>query len=139
VKLDTYWLDWQPLTEKVEKELERSPSKPAKPSSEGFAGATLRHFQTISPLEPLPEAFEEGFECWVKAQCVFREAAWGGLGALHSDYSDWCDKVGKEVPGSLRTFKTLIQELGFRITDDGLVYGLLLSEDLRLPGKVGRK
>jgi hypothetical protein len=139
VKLDTYWLDWQPLTEKVEKRLESSPSKPAKPSSEGFEGATTTHFQTISPLEPPAETFEEGFERWVAARCVFREGAWWGLGALHSDYSEWCDKVGKEVPGSLRTFKTLIQELGFRITDDGLVYGLALSEDLRLLGKVGRR
>ena len=31
MKLDTYWLNWQPLTEKVEKSLEHTPSKPAEP------------------------------------------------------------------------------------------------------------
>jgi hypothetical protein len=135
VKLDTYWLNWQPLTEKVEKSLEHSPSKPAEPGFEGFEGATPIRFQTISPLEAQPEAYEEGFGRWLGSRCIFRDGAWWGLGALHNDYAVWCDKVGQEVPGNLRTFKSLIGNAGFRITDDGLVYGLVLAEDLRLPQK----
>jgi hypothetical protein len=138
MKLDTYWLDWQPLTEKVEKRLESSTAKPSELGFAGFEGATTTHFQTVSPLELLPEAFEEGFERWIGARCVFRDGAWGGMGALHNDYAEWCAKVGREVPGSLRVFKALILDSGFRITDDGLVHGMFLSEDLRLPGKVGR-
>jgi hypothetical protein len=139
VKLDTYWLNWQPLTEKVEKSLEHSPSKPTEPGFVGFVGATPNHFQTISPLEAEPEAYEEGFGRWLEARCIFRDGAWWGLGALHDDYAVWCDKVGHEVPGSLRTFKSLIGSSGFRITDDGLVYGLALEQDLRSQQRAGRK
>jgi hypothetical protein len=139
VKLDTYWLNWQPLTEKVEKSLEHTPSKPAELRFEGFEGATPNHFQTFSLLEAQPEAYEEGFGRWLDARCVFLDGAWWGLGALHDDYAVWCDKVGQEVPGSLRTFRSLIGNSGFRITDDGLVYGLVLEQDLRLQQKAGRK
>ena len=135
MKLDTYWLNWQPLTEKVEKSLEHSPTELTKPSSVGFVSATPSHFQTISPLEAQPDAYEEGFGRWLLVRCIFQDGAWWGLGALHNDYAVWCDKVGQEVPGSLRTFKSLISNSGFRITDDGLVYGLVLAEDLRLPRK----
>jgi hypothetical protein len=139
MKLDTYWLNWQPLTEKVEKSLGDTPSKPAELGFEGFEGATPNHFQTFSPLEEHPEAYEEGFGGWLEARCIFRDGAWWGLGALHDDYAVWCDKVGQEVPGSLRTFKSLIGSSGFRITDDGLVYGLVLEQDLRSQQKAGRK
>jgi hypothetical protein len=131
VKLDTYWLNWEPLTEKVEKRLEHSPSKPAKPSSEGFESATPSAFQTISLLEAQPEAYEEGLERWIAARCVYLDGAWWGLGALHNDYAVWCDKFGREVPGNLQTFKVLVRDSGFTVTDDGLVYGLALIEDLR--------
>jgi hypothetical protein len=139
LKLDTYWLNWRPLTEKVEKSLEHSPSKLSKPGSDGFEGATPNHFQTFPPLEAHPEAYEEGFGRWLEARCVFLDGAWWGLGALHNDYAVWCDKVGHEVPGSLRTFKSLIDNSGLRITDDGLVYGLVLEQDLRLHVKAGRE
>jgi hypothetical protein len=139
VKLDTSWLKWQPLTEKVEKRLEHSPSQPTKPGSDSFVSATHDLFQTISPLEAQPEAYEEGFDRWLKARCIFRDGAWWGLGALHNDYAIWCDKVGREVPGSLRTFKWLTRESGFRITDDWLVRGVALVEDLRLLRKDSRR
>jgi hypothetical protein len=135
VKLDTYWLNWQPLSEKVEKRLEHAPSKPSELGFAGFEGATPSHFQTISPLEAQPEAYEEGLERWIAARCIFLDGAWWGLGALHNDYAVWCDKFGREVPGNLQTFKVLVRDSGFRITDDGLVYGLALSGDLR--GKQG--
>jgi hypothetical protein len=139
VKLDTYWLNWQPLSEKVEKSLEHSPSKPTELGFVGFVSATPSHSQTFSPLEAQPEAYEEGFERWIKARCIFRDGALWGLGALHGDYAIWCDKVGREVPGSLHTFKWLIRESGFRITDDGLVYGVVLIGDLRLLRSAGRQ
>ena len=99
----------------------------------------LAIFKLFRYSKPLPETYEEGFDRWLKARCIFRDGAWWGLGALHSDYAIWCDKVGREVPGSLRTFKWLISESGFRITDDGLVYGMVLAEDLRLPQRGGRQ
>lgn len=139
MKLDTYWLDWQPSTEKFRKSLEKEPSKPTKPSYGGFEGADSTQIQTFFPLEAQPEAYEEGFGRWIKERCIFRDGAWWGLGALHNDYAIWCDKVGREVPGSLHVIKWLIRESGFRITDDGLVYGVVLIGDLRLLRSAGRQ
>ena len=139
MKLDTHWLDWQPSTEKFKKSPEKEPSKPSEPGFEGFEGVDSTHIQTFFPLEAQPEAYEEGFDRWIKARCIFRDGALWGLGALHGDYAIWCDKVGREVPGSLHAFKWLIRESGFRITDDGLVYGVVLIGDLRLLRSAGRQ
>jgi hypothetical protein len=128
VKLNTYWLDWQP--EKVQKGLEHAPTEPTKPSSVSFVGADSTHFQNFSLLEAKPEEYEEGFSHWIFERCQFVERAWWGTGALYRDYCDWCARTGKDVPGNFNTFKALLQGSGFTNTDDGLVYGLALTEDL---------
>jgi hypothetical protein len=129
VKLDTRWFDWQSSADKFEKSVERAPSKPSKMISGGFEGVESTQIQNFFSLEA-PEAYEEGFARWVLDQCVFLDRVWWGIGALHKAYFAWCAETGIDVPGNLTTFKTLLRDSGFAITDDGLVYGLALAADL---------
>jgi hypothetical protein len=82
-------------------------------------------------LKATAEACEAGIRLWARERCMFRDGCWGSLGALHTDYAEWCDKVGRKVPGSFRSFKKLLQESGFAITDDGRVSGLILIDEVR--------
>jgi hypothetical protein len=82
-------------------------------------------------VEATPDAYEGDIEFWARERCIFRDGCSSGLGALHSDYAEWCDKVGREVPVSFRIFKRLLQDSRFAITDDGRVSGLILIEDVR--------
>jgi hypothetical protein len=134
MKLDTRWLDWQGSTEKFEKSAESVPSKTSKMISGGFEGTDSTQNQNFFMLEAEPAAYEEAFSRWIRERCVFRDRAWWGVGGLHRDYAVWCDEVGQEVPCSLRTFKLLLKESSFNITDDGLVYGLAMIEDLKSLG-----
>jgi hypothetical protein len=131
VKLDTRWLDWQSPSEKFEKGANPSPSKPSKIISGGFEGTESSKIPNFFSLEAAPEAYEDEFSRWVREQCVFLDRAWWGIGALHSAYFTWCEQTGRDVPGNLNTFKILLRDSGFAVTDDGLVYGLALVEDLR--------
>jgi hypothetical protein len=131
MKLDTRWLDWQPSADKFEKSAEASPSKPAKKISEGFVGAESGKFRNVFFLEAAPAAYEDGLCWWAQERCMFLDRSWWGIGALHRDYFAWCRRTGADVPGSLDTFRVLLRDCGFTITDDGLVCGLALTEDLQ--------
>jgi hypothetical protein len=131
VKLDTRWLDWQSSTEKFEKSAEPVPSKPSKMISGVFEGSDSSKIPNFFPLEAEPEAYEDGFSRWVRERCAYLDRAWWGIGALHSAYFTWCEQIGRDVPGNLNTFKILLRDSGFTVTDDGLVYGLALIEDFR--------
>jgi hypothetical protein len=131
MKLDTRWLDWQASTEKFEKSAESVPSKTSKMIFGGSEGADSAQNQNFFTLEAEPEAYDEAFIRWIRERCEYRDRIWWGVGGLHGDYATWCDHKGREVPCGLRTFKVLLKDAGLNITDDGLVYGLALIEDLK--------
>jgi len=72
----------------------------------------------------------DSFGLWMLARCVYRDRAWGGVGALHLDLARWCAAQGRALPESRRAFTAELQAEGFAVTTDGLVYGLMLGEDL---------
>jgi hypothetical protein len=144
VKLDTRWLDWQPSDEKFGKSPGPEPTKTSKSISDVFVGADSAKNQNFFSLEAVPGAYEDGFCRWLREQCTFVDRAWWGIGALHRDYFAWCERTGADVPGQLATFKILLRESGFTITDDNLVYGLALTENFQKdvghePSKITKK
>jgi hypothetical protein len=72
----------------------------------------------------------DSFGLWMLARCVYRDRAWGGVGALHLDLARWCADHRQSAPESRRVFVESLQAEGFAVTTDGLVYGLMLGEDL---------
>jgi hypothetical protein len=67
---------------------------------------------------------------WMLARCVYRDRCFGGVGALFLDLARWCADHGQTAPESRRAFAAELQAEGFAVTTDGLVYGLMLGEDL---------
>ena len=67
---------------------------------------------------------------WMLARCVYRDRCFGGVGALFLDLARWCADHGQTAPESRRAFTAALQAEGFAVTTDGLVYGLMLGEDL---------
>lgn len=67
---------------------------------------------------------------WLLDRCAYRDRCFGGVGGLHLDLARWCAEHGQPVPASRRAFETALQAEGFAVTTDGLVYGLLLREDV---------
>jgi hypothetical protein len=130
MKADVRWLEWGSGGETFEQGSKVEPSKPSKTNFEGFEGSTFSQVQSFSPLEAEPAAYEEAFHQWMQERCVFRDRAWGGVGALHRDYAIWCDHGCQDVPAGLPTFEKLLREEGFVVTEHRVVYGLLLAEDL---------
>jgi hypothetical protein len=95
-------------------------------STSGLDAPATRHYLDA----PEPE-YEDGFDRWAKARCVWAERGWGGVRALHSDYAAWCaGPEGAEVPCHLDTFRELLGWAGFTVSGS-LVHGLMLREDLR--------
>jgi hypothetical protein len=76
-----------------------------------------------APDDPLPGE-------WLLERCVYRDRCFGGVGALYLDLSRWCADHGQTAPESRRAFAAELQVEGFAVTTDGLVYGLMLGEDL---------
>jgi hypothetical protein len=79
---------------------------------------------------PAEAPIDEGWGLWMLARCVYRDRCFGGIGALYVDLARWCADHGRPVPASRRAFVTALQAEGFAVTLDGLVYGLMLREDL---------
>lgn len=75
-----------------------------------------------------PDAWNEDFLIWVLDRCCWRDRCSGGVGALHRDFCNWAI-AQDSVPCRLDTFALLLEQQGF-LSADGLVYGLVLSEDL---------
>jgi hypothetical protein len=84
--------------------------------------------QSRIETESAPESDALGL--WMLDRCGFRDRAWGGVGALHLDLARWCADHGQPVPASRRAFIAELQAEGFAVTTDGLVYGLVLPEDV---------
>jgi hypothetical protein len=80
-----------------------------------------------SPVEGTQDV---GSGLWLLERCVYRDRWWGGTAALHLDRARWCADHGRRVPVSRRAFVTGLQAEGFQVTPDGLVYGLILRDDL---------
>jgi len=79
-------------------------------------------------MESAPE--NDALGLWMLARCVYRDRCFGGVGALYLDLSRWCADHGQTAPESRRAFAAELQAEGFAVTTDGLVYGLMLGEDL---------
>lgn len=77
-----------------------------------------------APADPLPGE-------WLLERCVYRDHAWGGIGGLFLDLARWCVEHGQPAPESRRALTAELEAEGFAVTTDGLVYGLMLAEDLQ--------
>jgi hypothetical protein len=88
----------------------------------------LLQSRTEQETNPAPESDALGL--WMLARCVYRDRCWGGVGALYLDLARWCAEHGQPAPESRRAFAAELQAEGFAVTTDGLVYGLMLGEDL---------
>jgi len=79
-------------------------------------------------MESAPE--NDALGLWMLERCVYRDRCFGGIGALLLDLARWCADHGQTAPESRRAFTAELQAEGFAVTTDGLVYGLMLGEDL---------
>jgi hypothetical protein len=79
-------------------------------------------------MESAPE--NDALGLWMLERCVYRDRCFGGVGALFLDLARWCADHGQTAPESRRAFTAELQAEGFAVTTDGLVYGLMLGEDL---------
>ena len=75
------------------------------------------------PAEWVPE-----FETWAPRACIYVEGGFGGVGALHVAFSEWCVK-NRSVPCTRDVFEQLLTDQGFLICDS-LVSALVLRKDL---------
>lgn len=80
-----------------------------------------------------PAAWAEDFHRWAMTRCRFKDRCFGETGALLSDFGEWATQHDS-VPMRRETFEALLRDQGFFFAD-GLVYGLILAEDLK-PGCV---
>lgn len=83
--------------------------------------------QSRTDPESVPESDALGL--WMLARCVYRDRAWGGVGALYLDLARWCAEQGQPAPESRRAFVAALQAEGFAVDTNSLVYGLMLGED----------
>lgn len=83
--------------------------------------------RTEQETESVPD--RDALGLWLLARCVYRDRCWGGVGALYLDLARWCAERGQPAPESRRAFTAELQEEGFALGTDGLVYGLMLAED----------
>ena len=67
---------------------------------------------------------------WMLERLVFRDLCFGGIAALHLDLARWSACHARPVPASRRGFERALQAEGFAVSMDGLVYGLVLREDI---------
>ncbi len=82
-----------------------------------------------SRAEPDATPESDALGLWMLARCVYRDRAWGGVGALYLDLARWCAAQGRALPESRRAFTAELLAEGFAVTTDGLVCGLMLGED----------
>jgi hypothetical protein len=88
----------------------------------------LLQSRTEQETESAPE--NDALGLWMLERCVYRDRCFGGVGALFLDLARWCADHGQTAPESRRAFTAALQAEGFAVTTDGLVYGLMLGEDL---------
>jgi hypothetical protein len=85
------------------------------------------HASTIDQIVN-SSGWAEEFHRWALSRCVFRDRCFGGIGSLHCDWCEW-QVSHNDVPASRVVFEGLLRDSGFLFAD-GLVYGLILGEDL---------
>jgi hypothetical protein len=74
------------------------------------------------PREWIPE-----FESWAPAECAHLDRCFGGVGALHVAFSEWCVR-NRSVPCTRYVFEQLLNDQGFLVCD-ALVSALVLKTD----------
>ena len=84
---------------------------------------------------PEASAWKEDFQRWAMVRCLYCPRDFGGIGALHRDFCDWCINH-HSVPCVRAVFEQLVQMMGLLVAD-GLVSGLILKEDLAWANAVG--
>jgi hypothetical protein len=82
-----------------------------------------------TPLIGDPKSWEAELHQWTAAHCVFRDRAWGGLAALHTDYVEWSHATGNIPPATLETFRIWAVWQGFTLAGS-LIHGLILTADV---------
>jgi hypothetical protein len=100
-----------------------SPTPQPSPSDSGDAGIEPTGMAAHDAGQWLPE-----FEAWAPQACVYRERCFGGVGALHVSFCEWCVRH-RSVPCTRAVFERLLDSQGFLVCD-ALVSGLLLRSDL---------
>lgn len=131
------WRNWKPNGEKFGDSLNPELTKPTKTPS-GVSKPTFVSFGSSIPVQTQnfsdgipahdPAAWAEDFHRWALSNCVYRDRCFGGIGALHTDFRRWT-LAHESVPCRDETFEQLLRDAGFLFAD-GLVYGLVLKEDL---------
>jgi hypothetical protein len=81
-------------------------------------------------IPPEEGPLDDGWGLWLLDRCVYRDRWRGGTSSLYVDLARWCVDHGRPVPASRAAFVTGLQAEGFQVTPDGLVYGLILRDDL---------
>ncbi len=144
------WLTWTPLNEEGLVLTGDKTDKTGETDGETGSHGPFVSFVSVSSgmdacetenAEPSPESPEDlpepiwdiggyakDFGRWALAHCVFRDRCWGGVAVLHREWEEWCF-LEDVVPANLLTFRALLEDKGFTLTERGTVYGLLLPED----------
>lgn len=86
---------------------------------------TLTGMAVHDPHEWTPE-----LESWAPQECVYLDRCFGGVGALHVAFCEWCTRH-RGVPCTRVVFEELLSAQGFLVCD-ALVSGLVLKRDTLL-------
>jgi hypothetical protein len=78
-----------------------------------------------------PDYWRQDFRQWLESRCIQRPGRNDStaVSALLIDFAEWCEQH-HAVPGTRPTFRRLLADAGFQISD-GLTSGLLLRADLQ--------
>jgi hypothetical protein len=96
-----------------------------KASSPVIASLPLTGMALHDPAEWIPE-----FDAWASRACVYVDFAFGGVGALHAAFCEWCVR-NRSVPCTRDVFEHLLNDRGFLVCD-ALVSALVLKKDLEM-------
>jgi hypothetical protein len=121
------WRNWRASDEKIEESPQIEPSKPPKPTFEGFDGSVSEEVQIFSD----PQAWQADFDRWRPERCVSRPSYEDSqsVGSLLLDFAEWC-VAHHEVPATRQVFEQLLTGAGF-LRKDGLAIGVILRMDLQ--------
>lgn len=142
------WRNWKPRDEKFCERPRGELTELTKPASVSFVSSIPTHIQNFSDAENLPEPsprpetlakvellpaevreWDDALLVWAKARCAFRERSWGSLMRLYVDHIEWAHQTGGMFAPDRETFQAILMALGLQLAD-GMVYGLILAEDL---------
>jgi hypothetical protein len=75
-----------------------------------------------------PEEWSPEFEAWAPQACVYMERGFGGVGALHAAFCEWCIR-SRSIPCTRVVFEQLLHAQGFLVCD-ALVSAVVLKRQL---------